>query len=42
MRPARRRLQNIAIKVKTHTIMVNAYNYNLGSDMPEIKNKTPR
>lgn len=40
MHPARRRLQNIAIKIKTSTIMVNSYNYNLKGDMPGIQNKT--
>ena len=40
MRPARRRLQNIAIKIKTSTIMVNSNNYNLKDDMPGIQNET--
>ena len=40
MRPSRRRLQNIAIKIKTSTIMVNSYNYNLKGDMPGIQNET--
>ena len=40
MRPARRRLQNIAIKIKTSTIMVNSNNYNLKGDMPKIQNET--
>lgn len=40
MRPSRRYLQNIAIKIKTSTIMVNSYNYNLKGDMPKIQNET--
>jgi len=40
MRPACRRLQNIAIKIKTSTIMVNSYDYNLKGDMPGIQNET--
>ncbi len=40
MRPTRRRLQNIAIKIKTSTVMVNSYNYNLKGDMPGIQNET--
>ena len=40
MRPARRYLQNIAIKIKTSTIMVNSNNYNLKGDMPGIQNET--
>ena len=40
MCPARRRLQNIAIKIKTSTIMVKSYNYNLKGDMPGIQNET--
>ena len=40
MRPARRYLQNIAIKIKTSTIMVNSYSYNLKGDMPKIQNET--
>ena len=40
MRPARRRLQNIAIKIKTSTIMVNSNNYNLKGDMRGIQNET--
>ena len=40
MRPSRRRLQNIAIKIKTSTIMVKSNNYNLKGDMPGIQNET--
>ena len=40
MRSARRHLQNIVIKIKTSTIMVNSYNYNLKGDMPKIQNET--
>lgn len=40
MHPSRKRLQNIAIKIKTSTIMVNSYNYNLKGDMPKIQNET--
>ena len=40
MRLARRRLQNIAIKIKTSTIMVNSNNNNLKGDMPKIQNET--
>ena len=40
MRPTRRHLQNIAIKIKTSTIMVNSNNYNLKGDMPKIQNET--
>ena len=36
MRPTRRYLQNIAIKIKTSTIMVKSNNYNLKGDMPGI------
>ena len=40
MRPARRHLQNIAIKIKTSTIMVKSNNYNLKGDMRVIQNET--
>ena len=40
MRPARRYLQNIAIKIKTSTIMVNSNRYNLKGDMRVIQNET--
>lgn len=40
MRPARRHLQNIVIKIKSSTIMVNSNNYNLKGDMPGIQNET--
>lgn len=40
MRSARRHLQNIVIKIKTSTIMVNSYNYNLKGDMRGIQNET--
>ena len=40
MRPSRRRLQNIAIKIKISTIMVNSNNYNLKGDMRVIQNET--
>lgn len=40
MRPARRHLQNIAIKIKTSTIMVNSNKYNLKGDMRGIQNET--
>ena len=40
MHPARRYLQNIAIKIKTSTIMVESNNYNLNGDMPGTQNKT--
>ena len=40
MHPTHRCLQNIAIKIKTSTIMVNSYNYNLKGDMPKIQNET--
>lgn len=39
MHPARRYLQNIAIKIKTSTIMVESNNYNLKGDMPGIQNE---
>lgn len=40
MRSARRHLQNIVIKIKTSTIMVNSYKYNLKGNMPKIQNET--
>ena len=40
MRSAHRHLQNIVIKIKTSTIMVNSNKYNLKGDMPKIQNET--